>query len=137
MASKHISLPGDGLLANWRGRVWCNPPYGRETAAWLRRCWQHGNSTALIFARTETDAWFDHVWPHASAILFLKGRLHFHHVDGKRAEHNSGAPSALVAFDGASAVSYNAKCLHNARQVGAIPGKLIILRPGLAKELVD
>jgi hypothetical protein len=135
MAAKHISLPGDGLLANWRGRVWCNPPYGRATGDWLDRCVRHGNATALVFARTETDHWFRHVWPHASAILFLQGRLHFHHVDGRRAEYNSGAPSALVAFDGASAVSYNAKRLHNAQQIGAIPGKLIILRTGLAQEL--
>lgn len=36
-ALRHIELPEDGLTAAWSGRVWCNPPFGRETAKWLRR----------------------------------------------------------------------------------------------------
>lgn len=41
---------------------------------------------------------FDHVWDRADAVLFLRGRLHFHHVDGTRATANAGAPSVLVAY---------------------------------------
>jgi hypothetical protein len=37
------------------------------------------------------------VWT-ADAILFLDGRVTFHHVDGQRAKKNSGAPSVLVAY---------------------------------------
>ncbi|APC45930.1 DNA methylase [Halomonas phage QHHSV-1] len=58
----------------------------------------HGNGIALIFARTETAMWFEHIWSQADAVLFLRGRLHFHHLDGTRAEANAGAPSALVAY---------------------------------------
>src|SRR5579859_729831 len=36
-ASRHIELPEDGLAAKWHGRVWCNPPFGAHTAAWLAR----------------------------------------------------------------------------------------------------
>jgi len=32
------------------------------------------------------------------ALLFLRGRIYFHHVNGKRAAANSGAPSVLIAY---------------------------------------
>lgn len=89
----------DGLAEEWQGRVFCNPPYGRETGRWLARCAEHGNATALIFARTETEDWQRHVWAKADTILFLFGRLYFHHVDGARAAANSGAPSALISYN--------------------------------------
>ena len=98
MAAKHYTIMDDGLKQQWAGRVWCNPPYGLEAANWLARCADHGNAMALIFARTETRMFFDHVWPKASGILFLEGRLYFHHVTGERAAANSGAPSLLVAY---------------------------------------
>jgi len=41
---------------------------------------------------------FENVWSKASALLFLKGRLHFHYVDGRRAAANGGAPSVLIAY---------------------------------------
>lgn len=103
-AKNHYTIDDDGLALPWFGRVWCNPPYGLEAASWLERMADHGNGIALIFARTETKMFFDHVWPKANAILFLKGRLHFHHVDGSRAETNAGAPSVLVAYGEANAV---------------------------------
>jgi hypothetical protein len=31
-------------------------------------------------------------------VLFIKGRPHFHRVDGSRAPFNSGAPISLVAY---------------------------------------
>ena len=96
-AAKHYSLVDDGLRQPWHGRVWLNPPYS-QVGKWLNRLAEHGQGTALIFARTETALWFEHVWPKASGLLFLRGRLSFHFVSGKRAAANSGAPSALVAY---------------------------------------
>lgn len=89
---------GDGLVADWYGRVWCNPPYGEGTAAWLRKMAEHGRGTALVFARTETAMFRDHVWPFATAALFLHGRIHFHGTDGRRAKGNAGGPSVLLAY---------------------------------------
>lgn len=97
-AANHFTIADDGLSKTWNGSVWCNPPYGKETGVWLERCAHHGDAMALIFARTETDAWFRFVWPFASGILFIKGRLFFHHVSGKRADGNAGGPSALVTY---------------------------------------
>ena len=104
-AHQHYSLPQNGLTLPWHGRVWCNPPYGLEAAKWLQRCTDHGNAIALIFARTETEMFFDWVWNGADALLFIKGRLYFHHVTGERAKANSGAPSVLVAYGQNNAIS--------------------------------
>ena len=97
-AKAHYTMLDDGLKQPWHGRVWVNPPYGRETGRWLARLADHGRGTALIFARTETEMFFDEVWDKASGVLFLRGRLYFHHVDGTRAAANAGAPSVLVGY---------------------------------------
>ncbi len=118
MAKQHYNIFDNGLTQDWVGRVWCNPPYGLEAAKWLDRCASHRNAIALIFARTETRMFFDHVWTKARAVLFIEGRLYFHHVCGRRAEANAGAPSVLVAYD-----EHNAEILKNC----AIPGRYIDL----------
>lgn len=97
-AKNHLTKADDGLSKKWYGRVWCNPPYGRETGKWLHRLVDLGNGIALIYARTETDMFFKYVWGEAHGVLFLKGRLHFYHVDGTRAKTNAGGPSVLVAY---------------------------------------
>jgi hypothetical protein len=66
--------------------------------AFLARLAEHGHGTALLFARTETEIFFDLVWQRATTLLFLRGRPHFHHQDGRRAGANSGAPVVLVAY---------------------------------------
>jgi hypothetical protein len=92
-------LDADGLTLDWSGRVFLNPPYtSSEIGAWLRKLGDHNRGTALIFARTETAAFEREVWSRASGLLFLYGRLHFHHLDGARAKANSGAPSVLCAY---------------------------------------
>ena len=98
-AVKHYTILDDGLKQPWHGHVWLNPPYGRETGRWMDRLAAHPDGgMALIFARTETDMFFEHVWGKANALLFLRGRLHFHHANGTRARANAGAPSVLVAY---------------------------------------
>ena len=97
-ATRHYTVADDGLALPWVGRVWCNPPFGREAVKWLRRMLDHGNGVALIPARTETAMFYETVWGAADGVLFLKGRPHFHYVDGRRADFNSGAPIALVAY---------------------------------------
>lgn len=97
-AKQHFTVFEDGLSLPWHGYVWCNPPYGPQTWDWLDRMAEHGNGIALTFARTETAGFFESAWSKATALLFLRGRLFFHHVDGTRAAHNSGAPSVLIAY---------------------------------------
>lgn len=97
-AGQHYTVLDNGLSQPWHGRVWCNPPFGREAVKWLRRVAAHGNGIALIPARTETAMFYECVWGAADAVLFIEGRPHFHYVDGRRAPFNSGAPICLVAY---------------------------------------
>lgn len=98
-AATHYTLDDDGLHMPWLGRVWLNPPYS-QVEGWAARMAEHGHGTALFFARVETRWWQQDVWPKASAVLFLAGRLTFYRGDGTRSKagHNSGGPSALVAY---------------------------------------
>lgn len=98
MAEHHYTINDNGLQKPWHGRVWLNPPYGRETGVWLQRLADHGDGIALIFARTETEMFVEQAWRRASAMLFIAGRLHFHHVDGTRVMANGGAPSVLLGY---------------------------------------
>lgn len=96
-ADKHFTIEDDGLMHDWIGRVWMNPPYGNETAEWMRRLSNHGNGIACVFARTETAWFFDHIWKKADAIFFFRGRISFYHVTGEQGDA-AGAPSVLVAY---------------------------------------
>lgn len=114
-ARHHYTIDDDGLTQPWFGRVWLNPPYSKVLVTkFLGRMAAHGCGTSLIFARTETDTFHRYVWEHASAVLFIRGRLHFHvGVDtwfprkgkdpifvraGEAAPANGGAPSVLIAY---------------------------------------
>lgn len=97
-AANHYNVNDDGLAQPWHGRVWLNPPFGREAVKWLRKMAEHGDGVALIPARTETAMFYECVWNVAQAVCFMKGRPHFHYVDGRRAAANSGAPICFVAY---------------------------------------
>ncbi|WP_028023755.1 DNA N-6-adenine-methyltransferase [Enterovibrio calviensis] len=97
-ADSHFTLIDDGLVQDWFGFVWCNPPYGSQTQHWLKKMAEHNNGVALVFARTETKMFFESVWPKAQAIFFIQSRIKFCFPDGRQARENCGAPSVLVAY---------------------------------------
>jgi hypothetical protein len=84
----------NGLEQEWFGRIWLNPPYGKETGIWLKKLELHGNGIALVFARTDTK-WFQEL--NYDAINFLKGRISFLDSNGNKST-NAGTPSILIAF---------------------------------------
>lgn len=110
----------------WRsrggGRVWLNPPYGRETFRWLARLAEHGSGLALIFARTETAGFHEQIWAKAHAIFFFRGRLRFHRITGE-CGGPANAPSCLVSYSPEDSAR-----LHRAQKDGALAGALINLR---------
>jgi len=95
-ANNHFTIADDGLQKQWFGRVWCNPPYS-DNINWLKKSVHHGNTTVLIFARTETKWFFKYIWEAADSILFLKNRVSFLTDKGVK-KWNAGAPSVLVAY---------------------------------------
>lgn len=98
-AKHHFTIENDGFTQEWKGRVWLNPPFGRIAFSWMLKMSFYKNGIALIPARTETQMFFHTVWNAADSICFLKGRPHFHYVDGTRAKFNSGAPICLISYD--------------------------------------
>lgn len=96
-ARHHYGLPQDGLALPWSGRVWLNPPYGKETFLWLNKLAEHKSGIALIFARTETKGFHKEIWQKAHSIFFFEGRLSFYKVTGEKGA-TANAPSCLVSY---------------------------------------
>jgi len=96
-AINHFTISDDGLCLPWKGRVWLNPPYGRETFKWIKKLSEHKKGIALLFSRTETIGFHSEVWDKAHSVFFFKGRLKFHYVTGERGDA-SNAPSCLVSY---------------------------------------
>ena len=94
---KYYTKEQDGLLQDWTGEtVYCNPPYGRQMANWIRKCYQHwlsgGVAVMLIPARTDTKAFHEYIYGKAE-IRFIKGRLRF-----GNAQQNAPFPSMIVIY---------------------------------------
>lgn len=72
----------DGLTQPWNGRVWCNPPYGREIGKWVRNAYlatASGSAEVVVMllpARTDTRWFHEYIYQKAE-IRFVKGRLKF------------------------------------------------------------
>jgi hypothetical protein len=97
-AKVHYTKEDNGLVKEWFGRVWCNPPYGDHMVPWLAKNASYRNSIALIFARTDRPDVHRYVFEAADSILYLEGRIWFYTPDGKRAKANGGAPNILIAY---------------------------------------
>ena len=89
----------DGLLTEWKGNVYINPPYSNiepfitKGLEEVRR----GNAKKLVYLipiRSDTKYWHNLIMPYATEIRFIKGRLNFN-------ESKSPAPfpCVLVIFD--------------------------------------
>ena len=94
--ARHFFTPKEnGLLQEWRGLCWMNPPYGREIEQWIRKARTSRSATVvcLVPARTDTKWWHEHIVSAASVILFLRGRVRF-----EGAPASAPFPSAIVVF---------------------------------------
>lgn len=87
---KYFTVKENGLLQSWKGeRVFCNPPYGKEIASWVKKCDTEIKNGAelivmLIPSRTDTKYFHEYIYK-KHEIRFLAGRLHFN-------ESKQGAP---------------------------------------------
>lgn len=95
----------DALTQKWRGRVFCNPPYGRLVGSFVKQAWysvyiwESADLVMLLLpARTDTR-WFHEFCYRAdqrTEIRFLKGRIRFR-MKGI-AGNPAPFPSMLVIF---------------------------------------
>ena len=79
-AARHFTRADDGLTRYWPGRIYMNPPYGREIAKWVEKLAQEyaagriSQGIALVPARTDTRWWqVLRDYP----VCLVRGRLRF------------------------------------------------------------
>ena len=67
----------DGLVQEWNGVCWCNPPYGRGIGKWVKKAYENKSTVVcLLPARTDTKWFHDYILGKAE-IRFVRGRLRF------------------------------------------------------------
>lgn len=98
MCKGYFTPEDDALTQPWWGTVFCNPPYGRAVADFIRHgaCEAAACRSTVVFlvpARTDTAWWHEYVM-HATEVRLLPGRLRF-----GGAAHGAPFPSAVVVFD--------------------------------------
>lgn len=83
----------DGLKQEWTGVCWCNPPYGKQIAKWVKKA-AESNATVVMLIPARTDAGWFHDWvlPYGR-VEFLRGRIKF---GGNK--WNAPFPSMVVVF---------------------------------------
>ena len=85
----------DGLSRRWEGKVFLNPPYGRDIGRWVSKAFEASMEGALVVcllpARTDTRWWQDYA--KRGQVFFLRGRLKF-----GSAQNSAPFPSAIVIF---------------------------------------
>jgi hypothetical protein len=93
-ARRHYTKHDNGLTRVWTGRVYMNPPYGREIESWVRKlhsAYQAGTvreAITLLPARTDTQ-WFRILRPYPKC--FVTGRLKF-----GEARNSAPFPSVVI-----------------------------------------
>lgn len=97
---RYFTEEDNGLSKNWGGcKCWCNPPYGRQIAHWVKKASEtveDDNSIVVLLlpARTDTGWFHDYILNNPRAhVVFLRGRLKF----GK-AKDGAPFPSMIVVF---------------------------------------
>lgn len=97
--SDYYTKEDDGLSKDWQGRrVFCNPPYGRAIAAWVKKCHEEAKKpntlvVMLIPARTDTRWFHEYIYNKTAEIRFIKGRLKF-----GGSKNSAPFPSMVVIF---------------------------------------
>lgn len=77
-AAQHYTAEDDGLALPWKGRVFCNPPYGRALPDWTAKAvdaWMDGASILLLVPANMSTNWMRRLdtFPRG----FVHGRVRF------------------------------------------------------------
>lgn len=99
--TKYYTAEDSAFDHEWGGEtVFCNPPYGRAIAEWVRKCSMEASRkdttvVMLLPSRTDTRWWHRYILNRAE-VRFLPGRLRFE-TDGKPGG-SAPFPSAIVVM---------------------------------------
>jgi hypothetical protein len=117
----YLTQKQDGLSGNWSGKVFLNPPYGKEIGKWIEKLVAEyeaksiSEAIALVPARTDTE-WFQKLSPYT--LCLVKGRLKFWNSQGE-ADNSASFPSAVVYLG-----KTNTKFVENFSDLGGIWRKI-------------
>lgn len=77
LCENYFDKETDALKQDWKGSVWCNPPYGRDLWKWVKKAAESKATVVMLLpARTSTGWFHDYVLDNAR-IDFILGRLKF------------------------------------------------------------
>lgn len=97
-AAHYYTLETNGFNRLWNGRVWLNPPYGRNEGDSNQELWsarlieqyQQGiTQQAVLLVNAVTDCkWFQPLWDYP--ICFTRERIRFYNADGESNQPTHG-----------------------------------------------
>lgn len=83
-ATRYFTPKDNGLVQEWHGRVWVNPPYSREligpfTAKLIAEYRAERTTQAILLSHNNTDTgWFQSLTDVATAVCFPRNRIKFY-----------------------------------------------------------
>jgi phage N-6-adenine-methyltransferase len=101
-AHKFFTKEDDGLSKPWIGKLWLNPPYGKECREFVGKLiteYSSGNveeAILLVNANSTDTAWFQPLWDHL--ICFTNHRINFYQADG--VEKNGSTHGSVFVYLG-------------------------------------
>jgi ParB family chromosome partitioning protein len=107
-ASQYFTIDENGLTKEWRGNVWLNPPYSKESVGLFaaKLVEETANlSQAIVLVNNATDTqWFHEIASVATAICFVRGRIKFNDKNGKPA--NTPVQGQVCIYVGGNAEKF-------------------------------
>ena len=101
-ATMYYDITSNGLDKSWSGRVWLNPPYGRDNGGSNQEVWSHRlieqfqsgiTKEAVLLVNANTEAkWFQPFYDYL--ICFTNHRIKFYTNDGTPSQPTQG--NALI-----------------------------------------
>ena len=95
--ARYFTKEDDALVQEWNGRVWVNPPYGREIGGFVEKGAMSSKAEVVVMllpCRTDTAWWHKHVMVVAKEVWLIRGRLKF-----GGAKNSAPFPSCVVVFN--------------------------------------
>lgn len=97
-AKKCFTKEDDGLVQDWKGFVFLNPPYSQpELKLFVKKISEYGNSIALIYSKVGNTMFHEFVWDKATSIYFLRKRIKFIDINGEEGR-SPNANNCFVAY---------------------------------------
>jgi len=96
----------NGLIREWDGVVWCNPPYTKNQGfIWVKKGIKELETNEkcrsisyLLPVRTDTRLWHNIILCSANIIYFIQGRIAFLRPD-RQSPNPAPFPSCVVVFE--------------------------------------